>query len=62
MSNLVGAKKMYKGDLEIKRSYLGDYMFWGDAVVSGVAEWMMWDFDPFNPLLDADRIVTEVFE
>jgi hypothetical protein len=27
-----------------------------------VIEWLLWDFDPFNPLLDEDFLVTQVFE
>jgi hypothetical protein len=59
---LTEAKKMYKGDLEIKRAYHGSDLFWGD--VSGAAvgnEWMAWDYDPFNPLL-GDFLLTQVFE
>jgi hypothetical protein len=25
-------------------------------------EWLAWDYDPFNPLLDGDMLVTQIFE
>ena len=57
---LSDATKIYYGASETVKVYLGATEVWSPA--GGAApEWLAWDFDPFNPLLGEDFLVTQIF-
>jgi hypothetical protein len=63
MAKIGDASAIYVGLSSVSKAYYGSSLAWSPTEEGGegaAPEWLAWDYDPFNPLLD-EFLLTQVF-
>lgn len=58
--NLSDITVLYVGATAVVAVHKGTTLVWEEPPAGGGSMWVAFDFDPFNPLLNADMLVTKV--